>query len=618
MEEEGRRETWEETVDRYIGYMCDKQCEGKIPVETKEELRQAILNLEVMPSMRAMMTAGKALERNNLAGYNCAALVIDSPVAFDELLFLLMNGTGVGFSVERQFIAELPVVSEKFRLSKIVIEVDDSKEGWALAFRELISLLYAGSVPQWDLSGLRPAGARLRTFGGRASGSGPLDDLFKFTVDLFKTAAGRKLNSIECHDLCCKAAEAVVVGGVRRSACLSLSNPSDDRMRYAKNGEWWVTAAHRSLANNSIAYTEKPGMDVFMREWLALHESKSGERGIFNREGAKRHVAGFGRRDNKHDFILNPCAEVLLRNAQLCNLSEVVVRPDDTEESLMRKIRLASILGTMQATLTNFSYVREIWRRNTEEEALLGVSLTGIFDNPMTAGKGGKRKLADMLSKLRGHAVEVNVEWAKRLGINPSAAVTTVKPSGTVSSLCDSSSGIHPRFARYFIRRVRADLNDPLAKLMMDGGVPWEDDLHKKGNVVIFNFPMKSPDVSVVSEDVGAIDLLEIAKTYKESWTEHNVSLTVHLNDNEWMEVGAWTYRHFDAIAGISFLPRSHVYKQAPFEEVRKEEYDRMMMSMPAAVDWSKLSEYETEDKTTASGQLACSGGQCEIIDLTS
>jgi ribonucleoside-triphosphate reductase len=617
-ETEQRRENWNETVDRYMNHMCHDQCDELIDEETQNELREAILNQEAMPSMRALMTSGPALARDNVAGFNCAYVAIDHPHAFDETLYILMCGTGVGFSVERQFISKLPTVAERFRLSNSSILVADSKIGWADSYRELISFLYSGCIPRWDTSEIRKAGARLNTFGGRASGPDPLHDLFKFTIDVFKGAAGRKLTSIECHDLCCKVGEVVVVGGVRRSAEISLSNPSDDRMRHAKSGEWWKTDPQRALANNSACYTEKPGMDTFMREWLALYSSKSGERGIFNRAAAKKQAARFGRRDPEHEFGTNPCSEIILRSCQFCNLSEVVVRKDDDLASLMRKVRLATILGTMQSTLTNFRYLRDIWRENTEEEALLGVSLTGIMDNEMMAGRKGTDKLKEVLNALREEAVAVNAEWAKRLGINPAAAITCVKPSGTVSQMVDCASGIHPRHSRFYNRRVRADKKDPLAQMMIAAGFPFEDDVTKPEHNAVFSFPIKAPEGAIVRDDMSALDQLDLWLTYQKEWCEHKPSITVNVRESEWMEVGAWVYKNFDWVSGISFLPYSeHSYRQAPYEECREEEYEEMKTEMPSDVDWTLLQEYEVEDSTTGTQELACTGGSCELVDLT-
>ena len=618
VDEDQRRETWNETVGRYLNFMVNEQCKGLVDNDTVQEIRNAILQLEVMPSMRALMTAGPALARDNVAGFNCSYVAIDHPHAFDEMLYILMCGSGAGFSVERQFVSKLPVIAERFRNSNSVIKVEDSKIGWADAFRELISFLYSGCVPLWDVSQVRKAGARLNVFGGRASGPGPLEELFKFTVSTFKESAGRKLTSIECHDICCKVGEVVLSGGVRRSAEISLSNPSDDRMRHAKSGDWWKTDPHRALANNSACYTEKPNMDTFMREWLALYSSKSGERGIFNREAAKKQAAKYGRRDPEHEFGTNPCSEIILRSCQFCNLSEVVIRHDDDLNSLKRKVRLAAIIGTMQATLTNFRYLRDVWKQNSQEEALLGVSLTGIVDNKLMAGKEGKAVLKQVLNTLREVAVETNKEWAAKLGINPAAAITCVKPSGTVSQLVDCASGIHPRHSQFYFRRVRSDKKDPLSQMMKAAGFPCEDDLMKPQHNLVFTFPMKAPEDAITREQMTALDQLDLWLTYQNEWCEHKPSITVNVREQEWMEVGAWVYKHFDQVSGISFLPYSdHSYRQAPYEEVREEEYNALLQKVPSQVDWSLLQEFEVEDSTTGTQELACTGGACELVDIT-
>ncbi len=617
IDEKGRRETWEETVGRYMGYMFDEKCEGKIDDGTREEVRQGILHLESMPSMRCLMTAGKALKRDEAAGYNCSYVAVDNQRVFDETLYLLMCGTGVGFSVERQYIDRLSVVADRLRPSKTTIVVEDSKIGWANAYAELISMLYLGRIPSLDTTKLRPAGAKLKTFGGRSSGPEPLIDLFNFTISIFKIAAGRKLNSLECHDLMCKIGEIVVVGGVRRSALISLSNLTDDRMRHAKSGDWWNTAPHRALANNSACYTEKPESDRFLREWMALIDSKSGERGIFNREAAKKVVEKNGRRDPNHDFGCNPCSEILLRSCGFCNLSEVVVRSTDDVDELKRKIRLAVILGTVQSTLTDFRYLRSKWQENAEEECLLGVSLTGIMDHTLLSGREGKKKLASVLDDLREYAVSVNKEWAKKLGVNQAAAVTCVKPSGTVSQLVDSASGIHSRFAPYYIRTVRADKKDPLAQMMMDVGFPYEDEINKPDSVAVFKFPVKAPANSVFTDDMTAIEQLEVWKLYQKHWTEHKPSVTVYVKNHEWVEVGAWVYKHFDDISGVSFLPFvGHTYKQAPYQEIGEEKYLELIQDMPEGVDWSMLQAYEEEDSTVGHKTLACGAGGCETVDL--
>jgi len=603
-----RRETWEETVDRYISFFGSKA--PQIPGEVFEECRQAILNLEVMPSMRALMTAGKALEKDNIAGFNCSYLAVDHPRAFDEMMYILMCGTGVGFSVERQYIAHLPEVSEEFHATDTVIGVADSKVGWASSFRELISLLYAGKVPKWDLSAIRPSGAPLKTFGGRASGPAPLEDLFRFCVEVFRGAKGRRLNSLECHDICCKIADIVVVGGVRRSALISLSNLSDDRIRRCKQGEWWMTAPHRALSNNSASYTEKPDFEAFLNEWQEMYKSKAGERGLFSRVASQKQAAKNGRRDATKEFGTNPCSEIILRPAQLCNLSEVVVRPDDTPESLMRKVRIATILGTLQATLTNFRYVRSIWRKNTEEERLLGVSLTGIMDNVLLSGRGNKEDLKSLLERMKLCSVEVNKEYAEMLGINQSTAITCIKPSGTVSQLVDSASGIHPRYSSYYIRRVRADSTDPLCDILKDAGVPWENDVMSK-NALVFSFPKKAPEDAVVASEMSAKEQLELWEIYQDHWCEHKPSMTCYYRDTEFLEIGQWVYNKFDKISGISFLPYSdHVYKQAPYEPITKEEYEATAKNFPTQFNWDLK---EQRDNTEGVQTLACVAGACEI-----
>ncbi len=613
IEGENRRESWAETVSRFTSNVVGNKISDDSVIK---EIEEAILNLEVMPSMRAVMTAGPALDRDNTAGYNCSYLPVDDPKAFDEAMFILLCGTGVGFSVERQYVNKLPEVPEKLFVSEDIISVHDSKEGWAKALRKLIAMLYAGEIPTWDTSKIRPAGARLKTFGGRASGPGPLEDLFRFVIDKFKAAQGRKLSSIECHDIMCKIGDVVVVGGVRRSAMISLSNLSDDRMRHAKSGMWWENNPQRALANNSVAYTEKPDMETFMREWLSLVESKSGERGIFSRLASQKQAAKNGRRDASYDFGTNPCSEIILRPYQFCNLTEVVVRETDTLETLTRKVRLAAIIGTVQSTLTNFPYLRKIWQKNTEEERLLGVSLTGIMDNALTNGK--KENLSNTLEHLKNVAIATNREWAERLGINPSAAITCVKPSGTVSQLVDSASGIHARHSAYYIRTVRGDNKDPLTQFMKDQGIPAAPCVMKPDSTTVFSFPMKSPEGAVTRNDMTAIEQLELWLTYQRYWCEHKPSITVTVRDHEWMEVGAWVYTHFDEVSGISFLPHSdHTYQQAPYQECTKHDYETLLSVMPDSIDWSKLSDYEKEDTSKGTNTFACSSGVCEIVDLT-
>jgi len=612
LDEEGRRESWSETVERYMDNVVRTKAGDDSYVN---KIRDAIVSLEVMPSMRAMMTAGKALERDNTAGYNCSYLPVDDPKSFDEAMFILLCGTGVGFSVERQFISKLPEVPELFDSDTTVV-VKDSKEGWAKAFRQVLALLWAGEIPKWDVSKVRPAGARLKIFGGRASGPAPLVELFNFAVTTFKGAQGRKLSSIECHDLMCFIGQIVVVGGVRRSAMISLSNLSDDRMRHAKSGQWWETAAHRALANNSVSYTEKPDMETFMREWQALVESKSGERGVYNRQAAKNQAKKFKRRNPDYEFGTNPCSEIILRPYQFCNLTEVVVRATDTMEDLERKIRLATILGTIQSTYTKFPYLRKVWSTNTEEERLLGVSLTGIMDNPlMTLSNKG---LESTLEHLRGVAVSTNAEWADRLGIPVAAAITCVKPSGTVSQLVDSASGIHARHSAHYIRTVRGDNKDPLTQFMIDQGIPNEPCVMKGDTTTVFSFPVKSPTKSVTRNDMSAIEQLEMWLMYQRHFCEHKPSVTISVREEEWMEVGAFVYKYFDEMSGVSFLPHSeHTYQQAPYQEVDKDTYKMVLQTMPERIDWAGLSEYEKDDNTVAMQTMACSGDVCEIVDIT-
>ena len=620
LEKEKRRETWAETVKRYFdffeGHLKDHH-KYTVPADLRKELEEAVLNLEIMPSMRALMTAGEALKRDNTAGYNCSYVAVNRIRAFDEILYILMCGTGVGFSVERQYVEKLPTIAEQFTDSDTTINVEDSKAGWAKAYKELVSLLIGGQIPKWDVSKVRPAGARLKTFGGRASGSRPLEDLFKFTVDTFKRAAGRKLTSIECHDIVCKIAEIVVVGGVRRSALISLSNLTDERMRDAKSGAWWNDNPQRALANNSVAYKEKPEIGVFMDEWVALYKSKSGERGIFNRDACRRTVSKLGdRRDSSYEFGTNPCSEIILRDREFCNLTEVVVRPDDDLKSLRRKVKLATILGTWQASLTHFPYLSSEWRKNCTEEALLGVSLTGILDNAIMRGRIAS-ELKNVLIELKELAVETNKQFANTLGINPAAAITCIKPSGTVSQLTDAASGIHARHNNYYIRTVRADRKDPLCQMMIDLGFPAENCVMKPDHTMVFSFPMKA-EGSITRNDMTAIEHLELWLTYQRHWCEHKPSITITVREHEWMEVGAWVYNHFDEISGISFLPHSdHSYRQAPYQDCTKEEYEAAFAKMPKNVDWTMLINYEKEDKTVGTQTFACSGDKCEVVDLT-
>ena len=623
-----RRETWDETVGRYFNFFTEwleEKHDYKLENGERVELENAVKELNVMPSMRCLMTAGPALKKENVAGYNCSYIKVDSPRSFDEILYVLMNGTGVGFSVEQEYTNQLPAVPEELYDTDTVIVVSDSKLGWAKAFKELVSLLYGGHIPKWDVSKVREAGAPLKTFGGRASGPAPLVDLFKFTINTFRSSLGRKLHPVECHDIVCKTAEIVVVGGVRRSALISLSNLNDREMRFAKHGEWHTHNVQRALANNSVNYKEKPDVGTFMREWLSLYDSKSGERGIYNGMSAKKTVEqlnerykdGDGkfitRRATREDFGTNPCSEIILRSREFCNLSECVVRREDTRESLKEKVRTAAILGTFQSTLTEFKYLSREWKKNCDEERLLGVSLTGIMDNPLT--NGSKKGLDTLLEELRDIAYETNKEWAEKLGIPTSAAITCVKPSGTVSQLVDSASGIHARHNPFYIRTVRADNKDPLCKLMQDMGFPNEADVTKPEHTTVFSFPMKTPKGAICRMDMTALEQLELWKVYAESWCEHKPSVTISVKEDEWVEVAAWVYDHFDSISGISFLPFSeHVYRQAPYQDCTEEEYKEALKTMPKNVDWAELSKYESQDYTIASQELACTAGGCEII----
>ena len=605
-DEDNRREEWGETVDRLVSYYEKQIGEDKFHLD---ELAAAIYNLEVMPSMRALMTAGPALDRCNVAAYNCAYLPVDSPRSFDEAMYILMCGTGVGYSVEDEYVRQLPKISEEFAETDTCVRVGDSKEGWAKSFREILSLLIAGQIPKWDTSGVRPAGARLKTFGGRASGPEPLEDLFRFTVDLFRGAAGRRLTSLECHDLMCKIADIVVVGGVRRSALISLSDVTDDRLRAAKNGMWWEAFGYRALANNSAVYPRRrPDMETFMREWKALYDSKSGERGLFSRYACQRIAGRNGRRDSNRDFGTNPCSEIILRAFQFCNLTEVVVRAGDNLESLKRKVRIATILGTIQSTLTDFKYLRKIWKQNCEEERLLGVSFTGVLDNPSMLNK-------EILNELRDYAIAVNKEWAERLGISPAAAITCVKPSGTVSQLCDTASGLHPRHSPYYLRTIRADNKDPVTSYLKDAGVYWEADITKPETTTVFYFARKSPVESVDRDHMGAIKQLEVWELLQDEWCEHKPSCTVYVREEEWMSVGAWVYDHFDKLSGVSFLPYDGgTYKQAPYQEITEQQYHEWLEVHPLPeLDWNDLKFYETEDHTTGSQEYACVGNTCEI-----
>lgn len=613
LENKGRREHWPETVKRYFDFLENhlKTNHGYDLGNLRNDLEAAVVNLEVMPSMRALMTSGPALERDNTAGYNCSYLPVDDPKAFDEAMFILLCGTGVGFSVERQFISRLPEVPEHIYDSETVIVVRDSKEGWAKALRQLVALLYSGECPKWDVTRVRPAGARLKTFGGRASGPQPLVDLFQFVAKTFKAAHGRRLNSLECHDLMCKIGEVVVVGGVRRSAMISLSNLSDDRMRHAKSGAWWEANVQRALANNSVCYTESPDVGSFIKEWVSLYESKSGERGIFNRLASQKQAGKNGRRDPNHEFGTNPCSEIILRPYQFCNLTEVVVRETDSVASLLRKVRLASILGTFQSTLTHFPYLRKIWQKNTEEERLLGVSLTGILDNGMLSNPDD-RNLPNLLEALKAEAVKANAELAKALGIPQSSAITCVKPSGTVSQLVDAASGIHTRHDPFYIRRVRGDNKDPLTQHLITAGVPHEPDVTKPDSTTVFSFPKRAPEGALVRKDLSAVDHLNLWLIFQRHWCEHKPSVTISVQENEWPEVGAWVWKYFDEVSGVSFLPYDGgSYRQAPYETITEAQFEQAQALMPKTIDWDSFT--EMDDNVEGVQTLACTGGSCEI-----
>ena len=622
VESESRRETWGETVDRYFSFMTNhlKQNYNYIPNEKLvAELKEFVFERNVMPSMRAVMTSGAALERDNVAGYNCAFLPVDSPRSFDETMYVLMCGTGVGFSVEYKYINKLPAVPESLEKSTTVITVEDSKQGWAKAYRELLALLWSGQIPAIDVSKVRPAGARLKTMGGRSSGPQPLVNLFDFTIAKFKNATGRNLKPIECHDIMCKIGEVVVVGGVRRSAMISLSNINDIEMAQAKSGNWWEQSPQRALSNNSVAYSRKPEMEQFIAEWKSLYDSKSGERGIYNVAAAQAQAAKFGRRDPDIHYGTNPCSEIILRPYQFCNLSEVVLRENDTKKDIQRKVELATILGTWQSTLTDFKYLRKIWKDNTEEERLLGVSLTGQFGHKFMSGKEDLIALEAFLMTLREKAREVNKEESGKIGIPESAAITCVKPSGTVSQLVGVSSGMHPWHSPYYVRTVRGSKGDPISTFLKEVGIPVEDDFMKPNETYVFSFPVKAPEGAIVRNDLTAIDHLNIWLVYQRAWCEHKPSITVSVKEDEWMEVGAWVYKNFDEVSGISFLPHSeHTYKQAPYQEISKEEYEDLVAKMPSNIRWEDLSFYETEDGTSTNATLACSSdGNCELVVIS-
>lgn len=614
LDDKGRREHWPETVNRYFEFMT-KQLKTNhnydIPAAMREELQTAVTNLEVVPSMRSIMTAGDALERQNIAGYNCSYLPIDDPKAFDEAMYILLCGTGVGFSVEQKYVSKLPEIPTELFNSGTIINVKDSKEGWAKALRQVIALLYAGEVPKWDVSSVRPAGTRLKTFGGRASGPEPLVDLFKYVVAKFRGAVGRKLTSLEAHDILCKVGEVVVVGGVRRSAMISLSDLSDDRMAHAKAGNWWDGNGQRALANNSAIYEVKPDVGKFMREWSSIYESHSGERGIFNRYASELQAAKNGRRELGKEWGTNPCSEIILRPYQFCNLSSVIVRSSDSVDTLRNKVRLATILGTFQSTMTHFPYLRKVWQTNTEEERLLGVSMTGILDNTLL-NDPDNAELPAILEGLKNVAIDTNAELADAIGINRSAAITAIKPEGTVSQLTGTASGIHPQHSQYFIRRVRSDNKDPLTDFLKEQGFPSEPCVMKPESTTVFSFPMRVEKGAVLREDLNAIKHLKLWLLYQRHYCEHKPSVTISVTETEWPEVGAWVWNNFDEITGVSFLPMDGgTYRQAPYESMNEFEYHDMVSKMPLGIDWDKF--IERTDNVEGSQTLACTAGGCEI-----
>lgn len=620
-EEEGRRETWTETVDRYVDFMTEhlKANNNYVPDQNEVSMvRDFILSQEGLPSMRALMTAGPALKRNNIAGYNCCYVTVDHPFALDEILYVLMNGTGVGFSVEHKYVSQLPPVPAEFSEGGRVI-VEDSKEGWGYALREILALLWQGKLPSWDISAVRPAGARLKTFGGRASGPEPLVDLFVYASKLFYNARGRSLRPIEVHDLVCQIANIVVVGGVRRAALISLGDLNSDEMRMAKDGEWWVNAPERGLANNSAVYESKPSQEIFDREWSALVSSGSGERGVFNREASRRQAGSSGRRKTNYDFGTNPCSEIILRPYQFCNLSTVVVSANDDMESLKKKVSGATILGTWQSTLTNFKYLRPIYKKNTEEERLLGVSMTGPLGNSLLNYGQGRQRTESILLSLKNLAVEVNSQVADDIGIPRSAAITCIKPEGTTSQLTLTSSGLHPWHSEYYVRTVRGDKKDPLTQFMIDSGFPYEDERFNPEHTAVFSFPVKAPEDAVTRHEMTALEHLDIWLTYQKFWCEHKPSVTINVAPEEWEEVGKWVYENFDDLSGVAFLPKTeHTYEQAPYQDVDAHRYRQLVAEMPQDIDWSMLSAYELEDSTTSTQSLACVAGACDVIDISS
>ncbi|MDA0320449.1 MAG: recombinase [Proteobacteria bacterium] len=608
LHDQNRRETWAETVKRYKANVLDRHLSN----EMAEIIARAILNLEVVPSMRMLATAGPALDRDNVCGYNCAYKAITQPRDFSDALFILSSGTGMGYSVEKKYISQLPKVPSSVKMDEVSFTVQDSREGWQEAVQFAMEEGFLGNIYEYDLSLLRPEGAILKTFGGRSSGPEPLRKTLNYINDLFKKAAGRQLTSLECHDLMCMIASCIVAGGVRRSAMISLGDIDDVEMRNAKNWSLGAFPEERHSANNSYVTNGTPSKEEFEAEWSAMVAGKSGERGIFNRASAKAQAEKFGRK--VADFGCNPCSEILLvDDGQFCNLSEVIIRADDDFYDLKRKVELATIIGTVQSTFTHFPALPKNWTDNCEEERLLGVSMTGIMDNPLT--NGVLAGLPGRLNELRNFAIDTNKKWAEKLGISAAASVTCVKPSGSVSALTGTASGIHSRWSDYYIRRTIQSNADPLTQLMIDEGIPHEPSATKPDLETVFSFPIASPLGAVTNGTRSAIEQMEMWLTYQRNWTTHKVSATISVKSDEWDDLAKFVYDHFDEIAGVSFLPYDdHAYVQAPYEQISAEKYEELNLAFPISVNWSRLPEFEIEDTTKASQELACTGGACEIL----
>ncbi len=610
--EKGRRETWLETIDRYLGFMRDNLGD-KLSEAEYGEIREYMLHMRAMGSMRLLWSAGKAAKKSNIAGYNCAFIAPSKWQDFAEIMFILMNGTGIGFSVEHQTVEQLPMIKKQTGEAPLKFTIPDSREGWCDAFAIGLKTWAEGKDIVYDYSQIRPQGARLATMGGRASGPAPLKSLLDFTRERMLARQGRRLSTVDAHDIICKTGEVIVAGGVRRAALISLSDLDDQGMREAKNGQFWNTQPQRAMANNSSIYNEKPSVPEFLDEWVNLVKSGTGERGIFNRGQLKSQLPA--RRwkifqKGVDTAGTNPCGEIVLQSKQFCNLSEVVARPDDTEESLLEKVRIATILGTYQATLTHFPYLSKEWRQNCEEEALLGVSVTGQWDLKPSL------RNAQTFRKMREVAIETNRKYAARFGINPSTCITTTKPSGNGSQLFDSSSGLHPRHAPYYIRRVRIENHNPLFKMLREMGVPHHPEVGQtaeSATTFVLEFPVAAPKGSVYKDDLTAIQQLEYWKLLKENYTEHNPSATISVSDDEWLEVANWVYANWDLVGGLSFLPRSnHVYRLAPYEAITKEHYEELVKNFPV-IDFSKIVLFEFDDETKGSKELACVSGTCEV-----